>query len=560
VKVGETLTAQIAASAPVGAAATFEWFVGNATTAAATGATYTLVAADFGQAITVKATSTLGNYVDATSSAITAKVAAADLGAGTPAISGTAQVGQTLTATAGTWSPTSVALAYQWKANGAAIDGATHSTYTLTAAVVNTKITVEVTGTLHGYTTVTEASTATTAVAPGDLTKGSVTITGTPKIGVELTAVSGTWAPSGVTLAYQWARNGADIADATSATYTPVAADLGKALSVKVAGSLAGYATATSISLGTSDVAAAQTETTRTEGTDRYATAIAIAQAYAPGVNTVYVANGLSYADALSAGPAAAHLGGPLLLTTATVLPANVKAEIQRLKPTHIVIAGGTGVVTDSVKAELESIGGATVTRVDGLDRYETSRKIAETAFGSAGADTAYIATGNDFPDALSAGPAASHFDGPVILVPGTANTRDAATVKVLKDLKVASVKIAGGTAIVSAGIETQLEGLYPKTVKRNFGTDRYETAVKINQDAFASSDTVYLATGTGFADALAGSALAGWKNAPLYVTPSTCLKQSVLDEIKRLGASDVVLLGGSGVLSDGVKDLAVCK
>ena len=130
---------------------------------------------------------------------------------------------------------------------------------------------------------------------------------------------------------------------------------------------------------------------------------------------------------------------------------------------------------------------------------------------------------------------------------------------KVLRDLKVASVKIAGGTAIVSAGIETQLNGLYPSTVKRNFGTDRYQTAVAINQDTFASSDTVYLATGTGFADALAGSALAGWKDAPLYVTPSTCVKQSVLDEIKRLGASNIVLLGGSGALSDGV-NLAVCK
>jgi putative cell wall-binding protein len=329
---------------------------------------------------------------------------------------------------------------------------------------------------------------------------------------------------------------------------------------VRVTGAMAGYTSASSISLGTSDVPVVHTDTTRTEGTDRFATAVAISQAYASGVDTVYVANGLSYADALSAGPAAAHLGGPLLLTAQTALPAGVKAEIVRLKPTHIVIVGGTGVVAETVKAELESIGGATVTRVNGVDRYDTSRLIAETTFGSAGADTAYIATGSDFPDALSAGPAASHLDGPVILVHGNANTLDAATVQVLKDLKVASVKIAGGTAIVSAGIEAQLQDLFPKTVKRNFGTDRYATAVKINQDAFASSNTVYLATGTGFADALAGSALAGWKNAPLYVTPSSCVLQSVLDEIKRLGASDVVLLGGSGVLSDGVKDLAVCK
>lgn len=382
------------------------------------------------------------------------------------------------------------------------------------------------------------------------------TITGTPQIDVQLTADPGTWVPAPTTFTYQWLRGTTAISGATSATYTPVAADLGKMLAVTVTGALADGTTASSTSLDTSDVTAGAT---RTAGADRYETAIAISQAYTPGVGTVYVANGLSYADALSAGPAAAHLGGPLLLTQQDALPATVKAEIVRLNPAHIVIVGGIGVVSRAVRTELDGIVGSTnVTRMNGLDRYDTSRRIAEAAFGSTGAATAYIATGSDFPDALSAGPAASHFDGPVILVPGSANKLDAATLRVLTDLKVTSVKIAGGTAIVSTGIQTQLEGLF--TVKRNFGADRYATAVAINQDAFPSSDTVYLATGTGFADALAGSALAGWKNAPLYVTSSTCVLQNVLDDIKRLGATGVVLLGGPGVLTDGVKSMTVCK
>lgn len=404
------------------------------------------------------------------------------------------------------------------------------------------------------------ASNAISAVTTSPFDSTAIpTITGTPQIGVPLTANTGTWTPTPTTFTYQWLRGTTAISGATSATYTPVAADLGKMLAVTVTGELVGYTTASSTSLDTSDVTAGVVVATRTDGADRYATAIAISQAYTPGVNTVYVANGLSYADALSAGPAAAHLGGPLLLTQQDALPATVKAEIERLNPAQIVIVGGTGVVSRAVRTELDGIVGSTnVTRMNGLDRYDTSRRIAEAAFGSAGAATAYIATGSDFPDALSAGPAASHFDGPVILVPGSANKLDAATLRVLTYLKVTSVKIAGGTAIVSTGIQTQLEGLF--TVKRNFGADRYATAVAINQDAFPSSDTVYLATGTGFADALAGSALAGWKNAPLYVTSSTCVLQNVLDDIKRLGATNVVLLGGPGVLTDDVKSMTVCK
>jgi putative cell wall-binding protein len=299
---------------------------------------------------------------------------------------------------------------------------------------------------------------------------------------------------------------------------------------------------------------------TRLAGADRLETAVQIAKAYAPGVSRVYLANGYNFPDALSAAPAAAHFQAPVLLTAQDSLAPNVAAEITRLAPTTIVVVGGTGVVSDAVLAQVKAARPtSTVVRVAGADRYATSRAIALDAFG-AGAPAAYIATGTDFPDALAAGPAAAHFAGPTILVPGSGASLDAATTSLLTTLKVTTARIAGGTAVVSTGIENALKTVPGvTTVKRNSGADRYATAVAINFDAFATSSTAYLAVGTNFPDAMAGAALAGSKNAPIYLSTTACLGAGVSTEMQRLGATSLVLFGGTAVLSDSVYNLVGC-
>ena len=294
----------------------------------------------------------------------------------------------------------------------------------------------------------------------------------------------------------------------------------------------------------------------RFSGADRYATAVATSLAYyLPGVARVYVATGLNYPDALSAAPAAAHFASPLLLTTPGALPANVRAEIVRLNPAQIVVVGGSSVVSDAVFADLTTI--KPTVRLSGPDRYATSRAIATDAFGT-NAPTAYLATGENFPDALSASPAAAHFAGPLLLVRGMAALPDAATTAELAALHTTTVKIAGGASVVSTGIETALR-LPGITVQRNSGADRYATAAAINLDAFASSDTVFLAVGTNFPDALVGAAVAGWKNSALYLTGTTCLDANAVVGIARLGATKLSLLGGTSVLSDAVMSQQAC-
>jgi hypothetical protein len=167
-----------------------------------------------------------------------------------PVITGTVAVGQTLTVTAGAWTPSTttspIALTYRWEKDGDPITGATSSTYVVVPADEGAKLRAYVTGTKLGYVTEVEPSAETSAVVKGTFTATpKPTITGTAKVGVALTAVPGTWAPSTgaapITFTYQWKRDGTNITGATAATYTPVAADLGKPISVSVTGAKTGF-------------------------------------------------------------------------------------------------------------------------------------------------------------------------------------------------------------------------------------------------------------------------------------------------------------------------------
>ena len=290
----------------------------------------------------------------------------------------------------------------------------------------------------------------------------------------------------------------------------------------------------------------------RLQGADRFATAVAISRSGFPATApVVYVTTGLNYPDALSAAPAAAKQGGPLLLVRPTSLPSAVKNEIARLKPALIVVAGGPGAVSNGVYRALEKLA-PKIRRDAGADRYETSRIVIARAF--TGSALAYVATGANFPDALSASAAAAASAAPVVLVNGSKTTLDTATRKLLATLKTTRVKIAGGPAVVSKGIASVLsETTGITSVRRLYGADRYQTAERINRDAFSASSTLYLANGQAYPDALAGAAVAGVQKAPLYVIPPRCAPFDILEDAISLGASRVVLLGGTGALASSV-------
>lgn len=162
--VGATVTAVPGAWGPSPVTFSYQWFRGGAAISGATAATYTPIATDAGATLAVTVTGAKSGYTTKAVTSASTTVAKGTLIAPTPTISGTAKVGSTLTARAGTWTPAPVTLSYQWLRNGVAISGATSSTYKLTSTDKGKRITVRVTGTKTGYTTLAKTSAATATI------------------------------------------------------------------------------------------------------------------------------------------------------------------------------------------------------------------------------------------------------------------------------------------------------------------------------------------------------------------------------------------------------------
>jgi putative cell wall-binding protein len=129
-----------------------------------------------------------------------------------------------------------------------------------------------------------------------------------------------------------------------------------------------------------------------------------------------------------------------------------------------------------------------------------------------------------------------------------------AATAAELGRLRPARIVVLGSAGVVSDAVASQL-GRFAASVTRVAGTDRYATAVRVSQSGYAANapSTVYVAVGSNFPDGLAGGPVAGLAPGPLLLVPSTTLPASVSAELQRLSPSKVVILGSSGVVSDGV-------
>ncbi|QJW35218.1 cell wall-binding repeat-containing protein [Cellulosimicrobium protaetiae] len=291
----------------------------------------------------------------------------------------------------------------------------------------------------------------------------------------------------------------------------------------------------------------------RISGTDRYATSAAISAAtFDPGVPVAYVANGLSFPDALSGAPAAVASAAPVLLVSPTAVPASVADELRRLRPARIVALGGGGVVPETVLAQLRGLTAGSVTRLAGPDRFATSAAISHETFDP-GVPVAYVANGLTFPDALAGAPAAGADGAPVLLVSPAAVPATVATE--LDRLRPGRIVILGGKGSVSAAVEQELGRFTSGGVDRASGPDRYATSAAVSRATFTPGvPVVYVANGLNFPDSLAGAPAAGVGGGPVLLTAPNDVPASVAAELDRLTPARVVVLGGSGVVSDAVR------
>lgn len=293
----------------------------------------------------------------------------------------------------------------------------------------------------------------------------------------------------------------------------------------------------------------------RVAGDDRAATAVEVSKKYFAGQrDTVYVANGLRFPDALTAGPAAAKDKGPLLLSAGTWIGQSVLDEIKAKAPKKIVVVGGSDVVSEGVAGELGKI--APVTRLEGANRFSTAAKVSGTFASST---TVYLANGLNFPDALSGGSGAASKGAPLLLSNGTSLADE--TVLELRRLKPTNVVLVGGESVLSTGVARAVGDVLPGvTVNRAAGKDRYETSALIMQhDTIAANQvdrdkqtTAFLATGLNYPDALAGIPAAASVNAPLGLVMGHCVPASVKAQLDRMTKlENTVRLGSSNIVGN---------
>jgi putative cell wall-binding protein len=298
----------------------------------------------------------------------------------------------------------------------------------------------------------------------------------------------------------------------------------------------------------------------RYSGAGRFATSADISSHTFPGNCgcVAYIAYAYNFPDALAGAAAAGTVKGPVLLVNTTgAIDGYTAAELNRLKPTKIIVLGSEGVVSAQVMSDLipyAGVGG--VVRYSGAGRFATAADISFHTFADNCGCVAYIAYAYNFPDALAGAAAAGTIQGPVLLV-NTSGTIDTNTAGELTRLQPTKIIVLGSEGVVSANVATQL-GPYAGAggVVRYSGAGRFATAADISSHTFAADCgcVAYVAYAYNFPDALAGAAAAGTIQGPvLLVNTSGTIDPYTAAELTRLQPTKIIVLGSTGVISTSV-------
>lgn len=270
------------------------------------------------------------------------------------------------------------------------------------------------------------------------------------------------------------------------------------------------------------DTTTNKTEVERIGGADRTETSLKVLEKLG-GVKKTYLVNGYQFSDALSIAPVAAANNEGIVLAT----KGNVDASLSKQGISEVTLVGGENSISSSVEKSLASK--FKTKRIAGTDRYKTSEMIVE----STGKKEVGVATGKDFPDALSSGAFLAKKNLPLLLVNGKTQTSLPQGLKGLYTF--------GGKSSVANDFG-----------KRIAGTNRYETSEKIAEE-FGKSDVVVLASGTNFADALAAAPLAKKMNAPIVLVKKDSLSENAKKLVKE--AKKVYVIGGENTISNKLVD-----
>ncbi|MEH7386574.1 cell wall-binding repeat-containing protein [Bacillus sp. JJ1521] len=282
----------------------------------------------------------------------------------------------------------------------------------------------------------------------------------------------------------------------------------------------------------------------RISGKNRFEVAVNISkQGWPEHADTVILSNYNAYADALAASPLAYQEDAPILLTHQDRLSDETKMELKRLQPKKIIMVGGPGSVGENVVKDLTNEGFSNIERIGGKNRFEVSYHISQRLENT---DTAIIAYGMNFPDALAIAPYAARNGYPILLA--NKDHLPDETLQALNEKQIVNTIVVGGEASVGANVYNHLP-----SPKRISGQDRYEVAANVIRDLNLNPTKAYIATGATFADALTGSVLAAKENASLVLSRQGSLPESSLSILTEKGITKHNILGGTGSVGNQV-------
>lgn len=297
---------------------------------------------------------------------------------------------------------------------------------------------------------------------------------------------------------------------------------------------------------------------TRISGKDRYTTSIALSD-HVPDhtLDTVILASGRDFPDALAGGTLVKALNGTVLLIdpNSKQLNDHLVQTIQRVLKSNgrILLLGGERAISKRVEQQLNKAFKDTLTveRLYGKNRQETAIAIAERV--NKHPEHVFFVSGNDFADALSIIPYANKSSSPILL---NASERglDNAVKTYLNELKVSKATVIGGTAAVSDAVIEQLEKLGVKT-ERVSGKNRFLTALEVARKYYPNTDRIAIVNGSNFSDALSASRITYDMDMPVLLSSSGQLHPQVQQYIEQSDVKEVILVGGTEALDDRILD-----
>jgi putative cell wall-binding protein len=301
---------------------------------------------------------------------------------------------------------------------------------------------------------------------------------------------------------------------------------------------------------------AEEDHTTRLSGKNRMETSVKIAEELTKSkeAQKVILTSAQNFPDSLGGAILSGKYEAPILLVGKNYQDSQeafkyIQSKLN--KNSTIYLLGGEGAVSPSILQELKKRGYENVKRISGQTRYETNANIIKEVNVAQGTPF-IVATGENFPDALSMSSISAIKEYPILLT--SKNSIKSEALQLLKEKQPSTIYIAGGEGVIPSSIVQQIKQVSPHSaIKRLGGATRYETSAII-ADEFKSqlSTQVVVATGKNFPDALSGSSVASQKQAPILLVNDTV--SAYKKYFEQNAVHGAYLLGGEAVVSEKVK------